>query len=146
MSAATPNFELGRDPIAQHQQPQRHDAHDDDKDMSGEKGAVLDSDSGHVDGSNHTSTAHAKRKYGQLSGVALIFACGASLFSDGYVNAIAGPVNTMITKYMYKDAPAHELKQFTTLFPSMAFVGTVVGMLSFVSTPRRAYRPLIHAC
>lgn len=61
----------------------------------------------------------------------VIFACGASLFSDGYVNAISGPVTTIINSYLYLDAPASEKARFKSLFPSMAFVGTVVGMLSF---------------
>lgn len=73
----------------------------------------------------------AKKKLGQLSGVALIFACGASLFSDGYINSLSGPVTTIITGYQYADDSASEIDRFTTLFPSLAFAGTVVGMLGF---------------
>lgn len=60
----------------------------------------------------------------------MIFACGASLFSDGYVNALSGTVTTITTGYIYKNTTA-DIADFKTLFPSMAFVGTVVGMLLF---------------
>lgn len=63
--------------------------------------------------------------------LSVIFACGASLFSDGYVNALSGTVTTILTQYIYADRTAGDVSQFTTLFPSMAFVGTIVGMLFF---------------
>lgn len=85
-----------------------------------------------VESSSSTNNqGERKKRFGELSGVALIFACGASLFSDGYVNAISGPVTTIITGYLYQDATAEEKSRFKTLFPSMAFVGTVIGMGSF---------------
>ncbi|PWN49827.1 MFS general substrate transporter [Violaceomyces palustris] len=59
----------------------------------------------------------------------VIFACGAALFSDGYVNAIAGPANTIITGYLYPDHPG--LTQFSSRFSSLVFAGTVFGMLLF---------------
>jgi MFS family permease len=54
--------------------------------------------------------------------------CGTALFSDGYANGIIGSVNTILRR-LY---PA-ELKQqdYGTILSSLAFAGTVVGMLSF---------------
>lgn len=64
----------------------------------------------------------------RLGAVALIFACGAALFSDGYVNAIAGPVETVLS-YAYPEYTG--FTQFQSLFSSLVFAGTVFGMLSF---------------
>ncbi|RJE23152.1 MFS phospholipid transporter Git1 [Aspergillus sclerotialis] len=54
-------------------------------------------------------------------------ACGAGLFSDGYLNGIIGPVNTMLEKTYkeYKTSPASQN------ISSIAFAGTVVGQLAF---------------
>jgi MFS family permease len=55
-------------------------------------------------------------------------ACGAGLFSDGYLQAVIGPVNTCLTKIYgaeYTNSPA---RQNVT---SIAFAGTVVGQLVF---------------
>lgn len=63
-----------------------------------------------------------------LGAVALIFACGAALFSDGYVNASSGPALTIIS-YIYPDQPG--FSSFESRFSSLVFAGTVVGMLTF---------------
>lgn len=97
--------------------------HDEEKVGHGSDSEVLNSP--------NSSRLNISKKTKGLSGVGLVFACGASLFSDGYVNAISGTTNTIITSYIYADYDADELSRFTTLFPSLAFVGTVVGMLSF---------------
>jgi len=65
-----------------------------------------------------------------LKGFALIFACGAALFSDGYVNAISGPVGTILGR-LYQAENPQAFARFKQLFSSLAFAGTVFGMLTF---------------
>ncbi|CAG7922012.1 unnamed protein product [Penicillium olsonii] len=55
-------------------------------------------------------------------------ACGAGLFSDGYLNQIIGPVGTMLQK-IYGDAYTNSSAQQNV--SSIVFAGTVVGMLFF---------------
>ncbi|TKA79518.1 hypothetical protein B0A49_01084 [Cryomyces minteri] len=55
-----------------------------------------------------------------------VVACGAGLFSDGYLNGIIGPVNTMLTRLYGARYTAH-----ASLISSIAFAGTVLGMLLF---------------
>ena len=75
--------------------------------------------------------ADNKKKNGGLGPVALIFACGTALFSDGYVNANSGPTNTII-KMIYKDqVSAADLDHFSSLYSSLTFAGTLLGMLVF---------------
>ncbi|KAG8691442.1 hypothetical protein FRC11_003949 [Ceratobasidium sp. 423] len=69
----------------------------------------------------------APKKLG-LSQVSLIFACGTALFSDGYANGVIGSVNTILRR-LYPDAIAH--RDYGTTLSSLAFAGTIVGMLSF---------------
>lgn len=57
-----------------------------------------------------------------------IVACGAALFSDGYVNNSVGMVNSILRK-LYK--PIYKENDFSELVTSIAFAGTVVGMLIF---------------
>lgn len=55
-------------------------------------------------------------------------ACGAGLFSDGYVNGVIGQVNTILStlyKTEYTNSPAQSNVN------SIAFAGTVVGQLFF---------------
>ncbi|KAG6993922.1 hypothetical protein G7Y79_00049g084820 [Physcia stellaris] len=55
-------------------------------------------------------------------------ACGAGLFSDGYLNGVIGQVNTMLGQIYgsrYKSSPAQ------SNVASLAFAGTVVGQLFF---------------
>ncbi|RAH57490.1 MFS phospholipid transporter [Aspergillus piperis CBS 112811] len=55
-------------------------------------------------------------------------ACGAGLFSDGYLNGIIGPVNTILKRLYpeeYSNSPASQNVS------SITFAGTVVGMLIF---------------
>ncbi|KAJ3161768.1 hypothetical protein HDU86_006539 [Geranomyces michiganensis] len=57
-----------------------------------------------------------------------VFACGAGLFSDGYINCVIGSVSTVLKRQygsLYSDSPA--VKNVS----SVAFAGTVVGQLSF---------------
>ena len=55
-------------------------------------------------------------------------ACGAGLFSDGYLQSVIGPVNTMLsTIYPIKYAKSSAVSNVT----SIAFAGTVVGQLVF---------------
>ncbi|ORY74744.1 major facilitator superfamily domain-containing protein [Leucosporidium creatinivorum] len=63
-----------------------------------------------------------------LGKVATIFACGTALFSDGYQNNIVGSVNTILRK-LYGDLYA--ANNHATLFSSMGFAGTVLGMLTW---------------
>ncbi|KAJ5686538.1 hypothetical protein N7536_009157 [Penicillium majusculum] len=55
-------------------------------------------------------------------------ACGAGLFSDGYLNQVIGPVGTMLTQ-IYGDAYTNSTAQQNV--SSIVFAGTVVGMLIF---------------
>lgn len=56
------------------------------------------------------------------------FTCGAGLFSDGYVNASIGSVNTIL-KIIY--GKTYSNSHATSNVSSISFVGTVVGQLSF---------------
>ncbi|KAJ5225582.1 Glycerophosphodiester transporter GIT2 [Penicillium chermesinum] len=55
-------------------------------------------------------------------------ACGAGLFSDGYLNGVIGQVNTMLGK-IYGDAYSDSTASQNV--SAIAFAGTVVGMLVF---------------
>ncbi|KAH7127166.1 major facilitator superfamily domain-containing protein [Dendryphion nanum] len=57
-----------------------------------------------------------------------VIACGAGLFSDGYLNNIIGPVNTML-KRIYPAEFVNSSAQANV--SSITFAGTVVGMLFF---------------
>ncbi|KAF1937792.1 MFS general substrate transporter [Clathrospora elynae] len=57
-----------------------------------------------------------------------VVACGAGLFSDGYLNNIIGPVNTML-QIIYPAEYANSSAQANVT--SITFAGTVVGMLLF---------------
>ncbi|KAL4073353.1 major facilitator superfamily domain-containing protein [Scleroderma yunnanense] len=61
-----------------------------------------------------------------LAGVSLIFACGTALFSDGYANGIIGSVLTRI----YPPS-AFGGTNYSNTLTSVAFAGTVLGMLLF---------------
>ncbi|KAK0942592.1 glycerophosphoinositol permease [Friedmanniomyces endolithicus] len=55
-------------------------------------------------------------------------ACGAGLFSDGYLQAVIGPVNTILSKlYPVSYAQSSAAQNVS----SIAFAGTVVGQLVF---------------
>jgi MFS family permease len=57
-----------------------------------------------------------------------VIACGAGLFSDGYLNGVIGSVNTMLGE-IYGDAYTNSSAQKNVA--SITFAGTVVGMLFF---------------
>jgi MFS family permease len=65
-----------------------------------------------------------------LSSVSLIFACGTALFSDGYANNVIGAVNTLL-KRIYGTGSDGVTTNYSTTLSSVAFAGTVVGMLVF---------------
>lgn len=56
------------------------------------------------------------------------FACGAGLFSDGYLQAVIGPVNKILDELYPKKYAASSATQNVS---SIAFAGTVVGQLVF---------------
>ncbi|KAI0302380.1 major facilitator superfamily domain-containing protein [Multifurca ochricompacta] len=60
-----------------------------------------------------------------LSKVSMIFAAGTALFSDGYANGVIGSV----LKILYPEAVKHN--NYSKTLTSVAFAGTVVGMLVF---------------
>ncbi|KAG8745140.1 hypothetical protein FRC10_008752 [Ceratobasidium sp. 414] len=60
-----------------------------------------------------------------LSQVSLIFACGTALFSDGYANGVIGSV----LRRLYPNELAKH--NYGTTLSSLAFAGTIVGMLLF---------------
>lgn len=55
-------------------------------------------------------------------------ACGAGLFSDGYLQSVIGPVNTMLAT-IYPDE--YKNSNAVSNVTSIAFAGTVVGQLVF---------------
>ncbi|KAI1320880.1 putative MFS phospholipid transporter [Xylariaceae sp. FL0255] len=63
-----------------------------------------------------------------------VFACGAGLFSDGYVNNVIGSVGTTLT-YEYGDV--YTGSQAYSIVSAIAFAGTVVGQLVFGYTADR---------
>ncbi|KAF9645102.1 MFS Git1p-related glycerophosphoinositol and glycerophosphocholine permease [Thelephora ganbajun] len=67
-------------------------------------------------------------KNSTLRQVSLIFACGTALFSDGYANGVIGSVNTILRRLYGKQLSAHN---YGTTLSSVAFAGTIVGMLVF---------------
>ncbi|KIY51451.1 MFS general substrate transporter [Fistulina hepatica ATCC 64428] len=71
------------------------------------------------------STTDLEKKHG-LGAITTVFACGAALYSDGYVNAAAGSAVFLI-ELNYPDYPS----TFAQDFKSLLFAGTIVGMLSF---------------
>ncbi|KZT00832.1 metabolite transporter [Laetiporus sulphureus 93-53] len=68
-------------------------------------------------------------KRSSLSQVSLIFACGTALFSDGYANNVIGSVNTLLKRIYGADAVAAH--NYSNTLSSVAFAGTIVGMLVF---------------
>ncbi|KXN81580.1 hypothetical protein AN958_04419 [Leucoagaricus sp. SymC.cos] len=65
----------------------------------------------------------------RVRGVSLIFACGTALFSDGYSNGVINNVNTLLTRIYGSERI--EANNYGTTLRSLAFAGTVVGMLLF---------------
>ncbi|OQV04005.1 hypothetical protein CLAIMM_08959 [Cladophialophora immunda] len=57
-----------------------------------------------------------------------VIACGAGLFSDGYLNGVIGSVSTML-QLIYGDQ--YSKSSYKSAVPSIAFAGTVVGHLFF---------------
>lgn len=57
-----------------------------------------------------------------------VFACGAGLFSDGYINNVIGSVNTVL-KLQYGDV--YTTSTASKYVADIAFAGTVVGQLLF---------------
>ncbi|KAF2621170.1 MFS general substrate transporter [Macroventuria anomochaeta] len=78
------------------------------------------------DAERHTSIANVDK--GRWERLWPVIACGAGLFSDGYLNNIIGPVNTMLSR-IYPDAYITSSAQANVA--SITFAGTVVGMLFF---------------
>ncbi|KAG6333558.1 hypothetical protein ID866_5533 [Astraeus odoratus] len=64
-----------------------------------------------------------------LTGVSLIFACGTALFSDGYANGVIGQVNTILKRIYPSDVFGGT--RYSNTLTSVAFAGTVLGMLTF---------------
>ncbi|GAA5856488.1 hypothetical protein JCM5353_002088 [Sporobolomyces roseus] len=74
------------------------------------------------------SAMSVPRKKGMWSSISVVFACGTALFMDGYLNGIVGEINTILRR-LYPNEYADT--NYSTLFSSMGFVGTVVGMLAW---------------
>ncbi|KZT30013.1 MFS general substrate transporter [Neolentinus lepideus HHB14362 ss-1] len=64
-----------------------------------------------------------------MSQLSLIFASGTALFSDGYANGIIGSVNTILIHIYGKAAVSKN--NYSMILSSLAFAGTILGMLSF---------------
>ncbi|KAI0434229.1 MFS general substrate transporter [Xylaria sp. FL1042] len=63
-----------------------------------------------------------------------VLACGAGLFSDGYINNVIGSVNTVLS-YQYGDL--YNTSRAAHVVSAIAFAGTVVGQLVFGYTADR---------
>ncbi|KAI0459122.1 putative MFS phospholipid transporter [Xylaria acuta] len=63
-----------------------------------------------------------------------VLACGAGLFSDGYINNVIGSVSTVLS-YQYGDL--YSESQSAKVVSAIAFAGTVVGQLAFGYTADR---------
>ncbi|KAI3329967.1 putative MFS phospholipid transporter [Ustulina deusta] len=63
-----------------------------------------------------------------------VLACGAGLFSDGYINNVIGSVTTVLT-YQYGDL--YSKSRAAGVVRAIAFAGTVVGQLVFGYTADR---------
>ncbi|KAI0100238.1 putative MFS phospholipid transporter [Nemania sp. FL0031] len=63
-----------------------------------------------------------------------VLACGAGLFSDGYINNVIGSVNTVLAR-QYKEVYTNS--QPAKVVSAIAFAGTVVGQLLFGYTSDR---------
>ncbi|PVH98229.1 glycerophosphodiester transporter [Periconia macrospinosa] len=81
-----------------------------------------------AEGETPRNVSVAKTEKGVWDKYAGVIACGAGLFSDGYLNNIIGPVNTML-KRIYPGAFANSSAQANV--SSITFAGTVLGMLFF---------------
>ncbi|KAF2025080.1 MFS general substrate transporter [Setomelanomma holmii] len=92
--------------------------------VEGRLSAHDDANKGDVE--RHGSVARTEK--GRWERLWPVIACGAGLFSDGYLNNIIGPVNTML-KTIYPDAYANSSAQANVA--SITFAGTVLGMLFF---------------
>jgi len=57
-----------------------------------------------------------------------VIACGAGLFSDGYLNGVIGSVSTMLSTIYPKEYKASAAQRNVS---SITFAGTVLGMLIF---------------
>ncbi|GAA5836750.1 hypothetical protein JCM9279_007649 [Rhodotorula babjevae] len=76
----------------------------------------------------------------------MVFACGTALVSDGWVNSAAGSVNTLLAR-IYPDE--YGKNHYSELFSGMAYLGTIVGMLTFgyfVDRYGRKYGMLAASC
>ncbi|KAF8640266.1 hypothetical protein AX16_010161 [Volvariella volvacea WC 439] len=65
----------------------------------------------------------------RIRSVSLIFACGTALFSDGYANGIIGSVNTLLNRIYGSEVLSNH--NYGTTLSSLAFAGTIVGMVLF---------------
>ncbi|KAJ4353044.1 glycerophosphoinositol permease [Ascochyta clinopodiicola] len=83
-------------------------------------------DSSNDDAERRTSVANVEKS--RWERLWPVIACGAGLFSDGYLNNIIGPVNTMLSR-IYPEAYTKSSAQANVA--SITFAGTVVGMLFF---------------
>jgi hypothetical protein len=66
-----------------------------------------------------------------------VIACGAGLFSDGYLNGVIGFVSTMLAK-IYPDTYTSSPAQRNV--SSITFAGTVVGVSFLLTFPARRSR------
>jgi MFS family permease len=75
-----------------------------------------------------TGTNEGVFQKSRMTQVSLIFACGTALFSDGYANGVIGSVNTILKRLYPTEVASHN---YSRTLSSLAFAGTIVGMLLF---------------
>ncbi|KAF2635612.1 MFS general substrate transporter [Massarina eburnea CBS 473.64] len=81
-----------------------------------------------IEGDTVRRDSIARTEKGRMERLWPVIACGAGLFSDGYLNNIIGPVSKMLS-IIYPDAYANSSAQANV--SSITFAGTVFGMLFF---------------
>lgn len=81
------------------------------------------------------SLAEVAQEKSFLKRITPVIACGAGLFSDGYLNQIISPVNTIFSTYLYPKQYTQSSAQSNVA--ALVFVGEVVGKLLLQITAAR---------
>lgn len=82
-----------------------------------------------TDTEHRRSVADVAPEKSFLKRITPVIACGAGLFSDGYLNQIISPVNTIFSEYLYPYEYTHSSAQSNVA--ALVFVGEVLGIWFF---------------
>lgn len=89
--------------------------------------AVKDARDSDVD--RRRSVADVAKEKSFIKRITPVIACGAGLFSDGYLNQIISPVNTIFSNYLYPEAYTRSSAQSNVA--ALVFAGEVLGIWFF---------------